>query len=396
MLPCKFWIGKSRYQMHMQPLVFLARSQRMQLFREEKIELDALKALTLSDDPKKQRAALQHCDGYVSAHRIKQFLKTNTINALDKRVLLVGLEAYTAAGGAITRSLLSDDDTMLHDEAVLDQLYSAIIEGHRKIWLDKGWSNISTDNDPDYDEAATYSGKYRQNYGQVCAPTAAEAKRLAEINTTLEDRELDEAALAEIRRGHAKTTSAIEARAIWSDDVIKNGTVFIRVDYDCDVIISAGWVKRESQKTKVKADEKKPIYGQAHENDLAQTRTGIIQLALLDQNKLSNDIAAFNLAIGAEKYLNHKYLTEIGTIKIDARPGRNEKEDHPLYSKLNKLERSWLDGKGTNERFAAFRQLSPSQKQAWTTLAVASSLSVNLKEGWQFGKWHFNIPHPCF
>jgi ParB family chromosome partitioning protein len=112
----------------------------MALYREGVINLDQLMAFCLTDDHARQELAWDHLSFNKSPEMIRRMLTETHVSARDRRALLIGAEAYLAAGGDILRDLFTEDgggyfaDAGLLDRLVRDKLDSIAAEV-----LAEGW-----------------------------------------------------------------------------------------------------------------------------------------------------------------------------------------------------------------------------------------------------------------
>ena len=93
--------------------------------REGLLTLDQLMAFAVSEDHERQ---LQVFETYKEAHpsAIRRAMTEKTVQADDRRVRFIGLDAYVAAGGAVIRDLFSEDrGGYLSDVALIDELVVA-------------------------------------------------------------------------------------------------------------------------------------------------------------------------------------------------------------------------------------------------------------------------------
>ena len=97
----------------------------LDLYAEDAMTLEQLMAFTVTDDHARQEqvwdavARSYNKDAYF----IRRQLTEGAVRASDKRAQFVGLDAYEAAGGIVTRDLFEDDDGgWLQDPALLDRL----------------------------------------------------------------------------------------------------------------------------------------------------------------------------------------------------------------------------------------------------------------------------------
>lgn len=93
------------------------------LYRQEDLGLDQLMAFAVGEDHERQESVHQQLSYNRSASFIRQALTAAKVSAGDRRAVLVGVEAYEAAGGRVTCDLFTEDrGGWLDDVALLDQL----------------------------------------------------------------------------------------------------------------------------------------------------------------------------------------------------------------------------------------------------------------------------------
>jgi len=105
------------------------------------ISLGTAKAFTLSDDEALTLSLLDQVKGQaVSESAIKNALHPDAIKATDRRAKFVGIEAYEAEGGTVTRDLFSDE-VFLASPALLDRLFSEKLDAARADLVEvQGWA----------------------------------------------------------------------------------------------------------------------------------------------------------------------------------------------------------------------------------------------------------------
>jgi hypothetical protein len=95
----------------------------LDLYAEDAMTLEQLMAFTVTDDHARQE---QEWDSLArsynkGSHFIRRQLTEGAVSAADKRAQFVGLDAYQAAGGIVTRDLFEDDDGgWLQDTALIE------------------------------------------------------------------------------------------------------------------------------------------------------------------------------------------------------------------------------------------------------------------------------------
>ena len=97
------------------------------------ISLDVAKAYAATPDRERQTLVFEQVSrGYGSAYpdSIRRMMTQVTVSAADRRALLVGEEAYVAAGGRVERDLFSDEaGARWLDVALLERLASEKMDG---------------------------------------------------------------------------------------------------------------------------------------------------------------------------------------------------------------------------------------------------------------------------
>lgn len=117
-------------------------SKLLALYREEKINLDQLVALAISDDHAAQeRAWFEAHEWDRSPAALKRKLTAGEIEAAGNAVVrFVGVEAYEAAGGMVRRDLFDDEQgRFLSDLDLLNRLASDKLEGIAAVLREEGW-----------------------------------------------------------------------------------------------------------------------------------------------------------------------------------------------------------------------------------------------------------------
>lgn len=151
------------------------------LYREDGMELDQLMALCTVDDHERQIAAWNSAPSYSrSAAALRRLLADEEVSTTDRRVQLVGLAAYEAAGGKIRRDLFSDqaDAGWLTDGALLDRLVNDRLQAEAAKLAAEGWSWVEVHPEFDHTVSSLYSTAPRQRR----AMTAEEAAHLEALH----------------------------------------------------------------------------------------------------------------------------------------------------------------------------------------------------------------------
>lgn len=109
-------------------------------YRAEDLTLDQLMAFAVCEDHDRQR---QVFEAYPHAHpsAIRRAMTERTVQADDRRVRFVGVDAYVAAGGTVIRDLFTEDrGGYLSDVTLLDRLVGAkLADTAAALQAEEGW-----------------------------------------------------------------------------------------------------------------------------------------------------------------------------------------------------------------------------------------------------------------
>lgn len=95
----------------------------MTAYRSGWLKLDQLMAFGVSQDHDRQEQVLAQIAPHTPAYAIRRAMTETKVEARERRVRFVGLEAYEAAGGTVLRDLFSEDDGgWVEDVVLLDRL----------------------------------------------------------------------------------------------------------------------------------------------------------------------------------------------------------------------------------------------------------------------------------
>ena len=101
----------------------------MAAYREGTLALDQLTAFCVSDDRERQVQVLAQVGPNTPAYAIRRAMTEAKVPVGERRVRLVGVEAYEAAGGTVLRDLFTEDGGgWLEDVVLLDRLVTETLE----------------------------------------------------------------------------------------------------------------------------------------------------------------------------------------------------------------------------------------------------------------------------
>jgi ParB family chromosome partitioning protein len=156
----------------------------LDLYRGGAMDLDQLMAFTLSDDHGSQEAAWFEQPAYGrNPFSIRRILTAAQVEANHHRARFVGLDAYVAAGGTISRDLFQPEhEGYLTDPALLDRLAAEKLEREAATIRAEGWAWTEIMPDMDYNALRGF-----ERVAPIHQPLAAEqAKELDRLTAAYE------------------------------------------------------------------------------------------------------------------------------------------------------------------------------------------------------------------
>lgn len=250
-----------------------------ELFRQDKINLDQLMALAITDDHAAQERVWNSTPSYNrNPSGLRRLLLGREIDAAtDPLAKFVGIPAYEAAGGVVVRDLFEDAGSgYITDAELLQRLAVERLTERAQAFKGEGWA---------WTEARTsFDHSERQGFGVATmkqrAPTpeqqAARDALLAakeEANKGLEDLYdaedsqddesdpgFDSAALSKDASALEAEVEAIDAKldklrhdlSEWTADILAFAGVVVALDRNGEVIVHRGMVKPEDRKQAAK------------------------------------------------------------------------------------------------------------------------------------------------
>jgi ParB family transcriptional regulator, chromosome partitioning protein len=114
----------------------------LEAYAEDGMTLEQLMAFTITSDHERQVQVWEAIQQSYNraAYQIRRMLKEKTVRASDKRARFVGIEAYEATGGTVSRDLFQNDDGgWLDDPALLDRLVTERLKIEAETIATEGW-----------------------------------------------------------------------------------------------------------------------------------------------------------------------------------------------------------------------------------------------------------------
>ena len=266
------------------------------------ISLGTAKAFTLSDDEALTLGILDQVKGQaVSESAIKNALHPDAIKASDRRAKFVGVDAYEAEGGAVTRDLFSDE-VFLASPALLDRLFAEQLDAaSADLTETHGWAWAETRSEAWLNYYELDQMKLARLYpieGELTEEEAEDYDQLADHGNggvLDEDGEVRLAELQAILDGD------------YSEDQKAHAGCIILVNNSGKLEMTAGLVRPEDKKAAIEAgvlqapqstkpDTPKSPYSQKLVADMQAIRLASVQAALLAKPELVLDLLGFGLS----------------------------------------------------------------------------------------------------
>ncbi|MTH79574.1 hypothetical protein [Paracoccus aestuariivivens] len=211
------------------------------------ISLGMAAAFTISRDEARSLEVLDLCKSRDwSEHQIRKALKPEAVKSSDRRACFVGLEAYQAAGGRLSRDLFAED-VLLDDPEILDAVFAEALAALAESYRDEGWKWVETSFENYIGYYQIEERKFARLYKQEGALSEDETARLDELT------ELDVAeALDAAGREELAALQAILEGSYSAAQKVHSGLI-LYVDPRGAAQICAGLVRKEDKPAAIAA-----------------------------------------------------------------------------------------------------------------------------------------------
>ena len=394
-------------------------------YRAQEMDLDTLKAFTVTIDHARQRAVWEQVkeQGYgPSGWQVKRMLTETSVPAASAVARFVGMEAYEAAGGTLTRDLFSGEDgsgTWFDDPVLLNELATEKLRAAADD-LTTRWKWAEAVLEADWSATAGF-GRISPEPGVPTEEEKAERESLRARHDELvnmdEDEwpdELIEEAEAIKARLHA-IEEVVESRAAFRAQDFAIAGCIVTVAHDGKLKVIEGLVKPEDlpERTDLSKDDgtdpgrvdapviTEPLatppdprarareetgIGIGLADDLRAVRTALVKAHLSRDFEAAFDLTLFQLARAA---FTDGYRADALDIAVretaDRPPSRMNDEDFAAWSpgeamiaERSGLSLDWMKDEDDAAAFAAMRALPEADKQALFAAAVARTIKGQL------------------
>jgi ParB family chromosome partitioning protein len=217
-------------------------------YRKGDLALEAARAFCIDPDHARQEAVFKALGKPVTrAATVRAHLTHGRMRGTDRLARLVGLAAYEAAGGSLTRDLFLETEIYVDDPVLMARLANEKLEAFREDLLAKGWGWVNVNLGHGRFEGAS-SQRIQPTRRK---PTDEEATQLAKLEADIEELEntLEEADENDPRwtnrdRLEAELQTLSEALTSWDAQEMAVAGVVISVEPDGRLYFGHGFVAK--------------------------------------------------------------------------------------------------------------------------------------------------------
>lgn len=374
-----------------------------------KISYEMAKAYGSTADKAKQERVFEQYghSSYVNADQIRRAIANDTMKATDPIAILVGADAYVAAGGRIERELFSEDGDRWTDPELAQTLAASLMEAEAKrlgeelgvAWvrpvattslygITSDLHRVTLPAAPLTDEEQTRCDKIEERVQVIesdmedegidddtYAALDAESDRLREEYQAIHDKAPE---LTDEVKGQVGVFLTLGRDGKMTLDTTYYSETPIRLPGDDRPLPSSPSSRRTADlPPEAVAPGGKPLSARLHD-ELAVQRRDILAASILGDPGLALDYMLFCLADPSHGHGRYGTTVRAGRPQDPQMP-----KDQPatqaqvaIAEAREGLDTSWTEGSNPVERFEAFRALSDDAKAAWLAVVVATSLEA--------------------
>ena len=392
-------------------------------FRAGEISLEVMTAFTLGADQETQLAVWRQVkeQSYVAPYTVRRLLTKSAVPANSALGAFVGIAAYEAAGGTVTRDLFSgDEEGFMDDAALVRGLATQKLEA-KAAELRPSWAWTKAMLEPEYGFTAQYA-RVRPQPAEVPPEIAEEIERieqrLAELEETAGDEMTDELMeeAEQLERRHDEFAQTVAGLAVYADKDRAIAGCIVTIGDDGEFRLHEGLVERSAVRggngsaaaeTGVDGDEefaaasseddetsvsgpsptneqavrKECGFSQVLVDDLKAHRLQITRAHLAGDFAVAFDLALYSLAAGLLHQGYRSRPLDLRAIETRPRSSLNDlagtAADRLLDAQRNALDVDWLSLPPV-EGFQALSALPPDAKQRLFAWCTASCLNPQL------------------
>jgi ParB family chromosome partitioning protein len=224
------------------------------IYAADRMTLEQLMAFTVTNDHARQEQVWEQISrGHnTEPYYIRRQLTEGAVRAMDRRALFVGIEAYEAAGGVVTRDLFEHDGGgWLQDPALLDRLVIEKLKADADKVREEGWKWIAVATDFPYGHTAGLR-RLRGRTVELTEEETAARNALEAEHDSLEQQYADaDDVTEEIDQRLAEIETALAAfddrPVAYDPGEIAFAGAFVSVDREGMLRIERGYVRPEDE-----------------------------------------------------------------------------------------------------------------------------------------------------
>jgi ParB family chromosome partitioning protein len=380
------------------------------------ITLDVAKAYASTSDRERQAWVFEQLNRSYSGNHpdsIRRMMTQATVNATDRRALLVGADAYVAAGGRIERDLFSEEagerwlDVPLLERLAAEKMEAVAAQKQAETGL--AWVRPTLDSWVSYGLTA----ELHRVVPEREPLTAEEEARIEAAEAQIDDLVgifEDESASEEERANADSALRALDREIAALRDkppIIEEG---LKARLGAFLLLDEGGVPRldsvlyaevpldddsasgrraadpddasvSGDAANVGADKLPKPLSRSLVDELAMQRRDILAVHLAGEPQLALDLAIFLMVERDQGYLGERSgFSLVARAPSDPLSGFKTAEARATVERENAaagLDRSWMSPSSRPERFDAFRALPADARTAWLGYAVARTLEAS-------------------
>ncbi|WP_240631493.1 ParB/RepB/Spo0J family partition protein [Alcaligenes aquatilis] len=350
----------------------------MQAYRDNEVSLDALMAYAMTDNQERQVQVYSNLDMWDRKNpRVIRGMIEEAMTANHRLVHFIGLDAYQAAGGGVTRDLFADEDDLngiyLTDRTLVDQLALSKLQETAASLTAQGWAwaEVTLDTEP-------VSNRYGRVYPEPVDLTPEQQATVAQLQTQ-EKSLMHEIAILEEEEEKAdedewhalnqqldelrEQIDAIEDQCVaYTDSQKKVAGCIVRLDYQGVLNIVEGLIRPEDRaqaqeqqqqqdadgvgRVSLPAVKTRPTHSERLVRQLTANKTAIVQAALANNPNVALAVLVAQLArrhFGAGYYSHGGFGLGISTSCEPLASNAPDFTESRAGQELARIEQHWGD-----------------------------------------------------
>ncbi len=354
--------GKTQLYVHQRMKLAAVIPAVLEAYREGKVTLERVMIFTVAS-PEHQAEVWEQIQEYswYNDNQVRHMLKKEALEATSALVKYVGQEEYEKQGGLVTSDLFSDK-VYFEDRSLMESLATAKMQIEADKLMEQGWKwteillQRTHDESRGYLELTANQGKYKKAERALagCILALGYNGEVHVIKGLVAKSERK--ALKALQAGNSKNTTSESDNHTQSDTVAPETS-----------------------------------YSNALTEDLKAHRLAMAKHALALNSELALDALHFSLCVRAQGiYASTPIDMTLNRSFVEPKQG-DFCENHALErmeQHKNSLDMSWFEKTDTQERFKAFVELDPEEKQKQvafvTSLMLIPSLVGDRQGGFEF------------